>query len=521
MPKRKAIIHIGTAKTGSTTIQRMLAGNREALNADGFAYPRAPGRNNHMKLAACGAEPRTALRMMRVLGEKDELGAVLERLRRDLDAEFSALPDGVHTVIFSNEHCYSKINSPEAAERLRDFLSPWFDAFRIVVYLRRQDEFAVSRYTTRLRAGGHEVSVLPSANAIFEAADDDEDSAEEGDATTNVLTGSTTQPISRMLDWSIMLDNWAAAFGKPALQPRIFDRSAFEGGDLVLDFVRCCGLPETYAQESRSLNASLRPEAQEFLRRYNEARAKAFGEGVKPPKVDAALKNALTKHYTGSGRLPLREDAEAFVARFADANRRLRDLYFPDREQVFSTDFSKYPVLAEPLPPDAAVLEVALRVLIGDAESASAEAADAAVQRGEQFLAQGRPDKAAEAIREALRISPNFGRAKRAMRTLERSGRARLHDAAAGVGDAANPEPEEHRPVAVALEGVASVIEKPKLSPEERAARRERRGDPAAEAKAADAGAAEKPKLSLEERAARRERRAERQRQRGAQPGAD
>lgn len=490
MPKRKAILHIGTAKTGSTTIQRLLAGHREALIADGFAYPRAPGRNNHMRLAVCGAEPRQASRMVRVLGEKDDVAAVLEKLRRDLDAEFAALPGSVHTVIFSNEHCYAKINSPEAATRLKDFLAPWFDEFQVLVYLRRQDEFAVSRYTTRLRAGGFEVSVLPAANAEFNADDDDEDSADEGDGASD-LPGTTAQPISRMLDWSTMLDNWAAAFGKAALRPRIFDRREFLGNDLVLDFLQCCSLPDRYAKDARSHNASMRPEAQEFLRRYNEVRHNiAVASGTKAPKVPSEVKVVLSRHYSGAGRLPLRGDAEAFVARFADANERLRTLYFPDRDQVFSTDFSKYPDATEAPPSDASVLEVALHVMVGGKGDAPS-AAEEAFRRGEQFVAANRRNKAIAAFREALGHDPNFNKAKRALRGLERSTPKEKTGATEGKADAP-----------------------PRGAKKERSGPKKDRpgGKPAAEA-ATETGA-EKP--SAEERAERRKRREERQRQREA-----
>ncbi len=535
MQKRKAILHIGTAKTGSTTIQRLLATNRDALVADGFAYPRAPGRNNHMRLAICGAEPRQAMRMARVLGEKGDVADLLEKLHRDLDAEMAALPAAVHTVIFSNEHCYAKINSPEAAERVRAFLSPWFDSFRVLVYLRRQDEFAVSRYTTRLRAGGFEVAVLPSANAEFNADDDDEDMADDLEAEGDLPTGPS-QPISRMLDWSAMLDTWAAAFGKGALQPRIFDRREFVGNDLVLDFLHCCGLPDRYAKDARSHNASMRPEAQEFLRRYNELRHNlAVSTGAKAGKVPSAVKVVLARDYSGGGRLPLRSDAEAFMARFEDANERLRALYFPDRARVFSADFSKYPTMPEPLPTDAAVLEVAMHI-IGGGKGGAPSAAEEAFLRGEQYVAANRRHKAIEAFREALSLDSSFNKARRALRNLERpASKRRAEGAEAGAAiDPSLPSESDDRAAlrkdrpaakrdrpggqtehaageAASAERAAPAPEKPKLSEEERAARRAKREQQRlagqADADARPAPAAEKPKPSEEERAARRAKR--------------
>ena len=48
---RSLILHIGTMKTGSTTIQTLLTYNRAALRDRGICYAAAGGINNHMLLA--------------------------------------------------------------------------------------------------------------------------------------------------------------------------------------------------------------------------------------------------------------------------------------------------------------------------------------------------------------------------------------------------------------------------------------------------------------------------------------
>ena len=46
----KAIIHIGTEKTGTTTIQEFLHLNRSKLANQGVAYLQSPGLRNNRKL---------------------------------------------------------------------------------------------------------------------------------------------------------------------------------------------------------------------------------------------------------------------------------------------------------------------------------------------------------------------------------------------------------------------------------------------------------------------------------------
>ena len=61
---RRAILQIGTEKTGSTTLQHFLAANRASLQANGFVYPEFCGAINHTGLAAYALAPakRDAIR---------------------------------------------------------------------------------------------------------------------------------------------------------------------------------------------------------------------------------------------------------------------------------------------------------------------------------------------------------------------------------------------------------------------------------------------------------------------------
>ncbi|MBY0331648.1 MAG: hypothetical protein K2X49_13375 [Acetobacteraceae bacterium] len=164
---RTAILHIGPPKTGSTSIQRFLAGHRAELLKRGFVYPEAPGKRNHVGLAAIGTREDYRGNIMRRAGAAADPTVLRERLARDLAAEMAALPESVHSAIFSSEQLAVRIKDTAGLEQLRTLLSPHFGAFRIIGYLRRQDEAAVSRYSTGLRSGGE------TSAAIFPAPDDE------------------------------------------------------------------------------------------------------------------------------------------------------------------------------------------------------------------------------------------------------------------------------------------------------------------------------------------------------------
>lgn len=500
MRQRKAILHIGTAKTGSTTIQRLLAQNRQELLARGFAYPTSPGARNHFRLAIAGADPEAGNNMAWIIGEAGDAAAVACRFKQELADELETMPDSVRTVIFSNEHCYIKIGSAEAAARLRDFLAPFFGEFRIVVYLRRQDEMAVSRYTTRLRAGGVETRILPQAGAARDDDEADEEAAgEDGVEWAGRLARSPSQ---QNYDWAAMLDRWATAFGREAVCPRVFARDAFTGGDLMLDFQDACGMADVFEPGAPAQNSSLLPAAQEFLRHFNVVRREGRARGGSSPQLPGGIKRVMSQNYSGAGRRPARADAEAYCAAFSESNERLRSSYFADRDRVFSADFSKYPVQEDPLPSDAEVLKVALAVLLCDAEDAPLRAADDKVRRGRSLLGAGDTAKAAHSFRRALAVMPTHAAARAALDALgetdtptapvgvpmgvpmgeaaaqrrrqEKRRAERLHDAAAASGTTAG------LPAGVPANTTPNNAENPQrpdLTPEERAARRARRAE--------------------------------------------
>jgi hypothetical protein len=139
MQKRRAILHIGTEKTGTTAIQGVLARSRAALLERGFAYPKSTGQGNHVQLAFYAAEGRIA--RIAHLYERGGVSSacVVETYPAELEAEVAALPGSVHTLLFSTEHCHSRLHD-EGVGRLKALLDRFCDDYRTVVYLRRQDE---------------------------------------------------------------------------------------------------------------------------------------------------------------------------------------------------------------------------------------------------------------------------------------------------------------------------------------------------------------------------------------------
>jgi hypothetical protein len=329
---RRILLHIGGEKTGSTSVQAMLAMNRDALLAAGFAVPRTPGAANHIGLAAWAGEPALVPDLVAAIGGPERVAALPEALA----AEVAALPPHAHTLLLSGEHCQSRLHDAAAIARLRDGLLAPLGAgeVQVLVYLRRQDGIALSSHGTWLRSHG----ALPS-------------SPFPGDPASLAL-----------LDHAALLARWASVFGHDALAPRIYEVAAFTGGDMLRDVLAVCGVAGVARlRMPPRLNRSLAAPAQAFLAALTPAVAAATATRA-PPDL-TPLFALLERRFPGSGLRPARAEAAAFLARFAASNEAVRREYFPGRPHLFDLDLSAYPEQPDPPSSSEAVLAVAIEVM--------------------------------------------------------------------------------------------------------------------------------------------------------------
>ena len=115
-------LHIGTQKTGTTTLQNLGSRNRDALAHQGLLYPRTPGTVNHYGLPVFAAWGRVQSDLTRDLGlnTPSDVAAYLQSFPDRLGDEIRA--SGCSKVWLSNEHLSSRIRSPEYLGRLATLL---------------------------------------------------------------------------------------------------------------------------------------------------------------------------------------------------------------------------------------------------------------------------------------------------------------------------------------------------------------------------------------------------------------
>lgn len=313
--RARAILHIGMEKTGTTTLQATLYDNRGRLEQAGFVYSGAAGGTNHMLLAnyALGDEDFGGLRLRAGIADADDLAHFRSRLESGLAAEIAEHPD--KTFLFSNEHCQSQLAREDDIRRLRDLLARFFDPIEVMLYLRRQDRVAVSRYSTRLKAGYVPDGILSAASGP-----------------------------SGFYDYLSLVERWAAVFPADRLHIGIHGPGEPAGASIVEDFRRRFGLP-ALAEDQERKNVELDALYQEFLGLMN---AKLGGEETPPARFGRErLQRIVADIGAGSGKRPSRAQAEQFYAQFREGNEELRRRYLSERESLFDEDFSAYPEQAD------------------------------------------------------------------------------------------------------------------------------------------------------------------------------
>jgi len=305
----RIFLHIGLEKTGTSSIQRFFRLNREALKKQSILYSLAAGNENHMALAAAAQDERKAddLRLIYELDSPLKIREFRVRLSENLSAEVAQ--SRCSTLVLSGEHCSSRLTSPQEVETLIQFLSAVSGDITVIVYLRRQDEFLCSTYSTDVKSGHTGAMRVPGPELR-----------------------------KNRYDYDLLLDRWCSAVGRERLICKIYEPDRFANSDVVADFAQTIRLPFVgNYQRPRRINESLDISTLEFLRLFNMTVPRF--KNKKPNPLRGKIVQLLQRVSDGPRpTLPLTELIE-FMAYFRDSNARVAEKYFggaqPEGDPLF------------------------------------------------------------------------------------------------------------------------------------------------------------------------------------------
>ena len=317
------ILHIGTPKTGTTSLQKFLFDNRDTLLKNGVDFVQFTPQKE--KLFAS-----TYLRNGRFLSEYCKKIASHNPSRKQLDyfeenyQRLSKSLNGKQKILLSDENFYYYSCLP-----FKGISNPghyWRELFRIVdelgaknitliVYLRRQDEYVVSQWKELIKNGYTAKSLKEFLNH---------------------------PPVKCMLDYASNIKAIRDSFNNNAnIIVRSYNQVAFSGTDIYHDFCESLGIEwdDDYKIPEIRLNESITFDMAEALRTCK------YGGGVhfiEKKRVRNMLAVALSSKHKEPREITIFSpgEAEALMQQYSDGNRRISEEYC-DKRSLFSEEYKE------------------------------------------------------------------------------------------------------------------------------------------------------------------------------------
>lgn len=310
-------IHIGTSKTGTTTIQTYCGINREQLKSKGVLFPIMPyhydriteNRNGHFlyaKIYENGVRNK----------EKEE-----QVLKQELDYIVDCFKD-YDNVLLSEESIWWATATRRKGlwKYLQEHSQKNNYQVKIIVYLRRQDQFMMSRYNQILKTdtGG-------GTQRFYEYFKD--------------MNGK----YKCVMNYRQRLDYMAKFFPKENIVVKRFDRSYFYNGDLNADFLHILGveIDDTFAELPKDENLGISVQSGELKRVLNRLGPITFAENQKLLQMLNECEELLPKREVS---IMTTEHIEKFMKKFIDDNESIAVDYIGDGKPMFDYNYKKKPV---------------------------------------------------------------------------------------------------------------------------------------------------------------------------------
>jgi len=296
-----AYIHIGLEKTGTTTLQEFFFLNRNQLAQDNIYYPSSPGARNHTDLVAYAYDKTLGdLIVQKNLHTSAAREAFRLGFKELFDTELRSIKKSKTNLLVSSEHLSSRVFSKDEIRNLLRLFTEAGYLPKIIVYLRRQDQYLLSTYSTWLKCG----------------------------ATADLNQKAYKR---KRYDYLSLLDMWGEVAGQENLIVKIFERSRMYKNDLLEDFMNILGLrmTEHYQYPSSDLNKSLDKNKLLFLKKLNAVVPESI-DGQKNPLKGELIK--AMEQIDNSDKLNLDPGlSQEILDYYRSDNEAIKVQYFPSQ----------------------------------------------------------------------------------------------------------------------------------------------------------------------------------------------
>ncbi len=223
-------LHIGTHKTGTTSLQKFLGDHRDYIRAFGFDFYSGsqPNPNNHTELHFAAMRPGRdsfgRLRFPDLVVDSE----YKEKLRNNIGA---FIEKNVGVTIFTNEGL-SLLRYDDEVSELKNLFEKAKDDIKIILFLRNKNDFLKS-YAMQIRNFG---GLSPSE-----------------DQKSSLYIGRGTW----LLDYEALISVYEKGFGRENVIVLDYDREIRKYGDIVASFVNLIGIPKPDSINDRSYRLNI------------------------------------------------------------------------------------------------------------------------------------------------------------------------------------------------------------------------------------------------------------------------
>ncbi len=311
-------LHVGTPKTATSSIQKFLQINREILEEYGYFFPKLLQKYPNVGLN------RNAHFMVEVPPAKDgaERGvSESEVLQEGMEQVADAFGKYDH-VILSEEGLWraSSYSRKELFPYLKEEAGKKGYQIKIIVYLRRQDQFVISNWNQCVKHGRAAYTITLKEYLEF-----------------------IEEKKGMVLNYAAKLDQMAEIFGKENLIVRRFEPQSWVNHSVIHDFMDSIGLTVTddFQIPSRIVNPGLSENYAEIKRMLNEDPAFSRDDAAYLCGFLRNLSAESKKRYPCSMLSP--KETQELLNRYAACNQRVAEEYIGDGKPLFSGEISQLP----------------------------------------------------------------------------------------------------------------------------------------------------------------------------------
>jgi len=207
----KCVLHIGTEKTGSTSIQKFLYNNFSEFDKNKIYISRSLLQTPNNRRIVLAFQSRlddwTRRNNIHSLEEKNEF---FSDFPENFSLEIQNIRKNYDYYLISSEHFHSRLTKQKDINKLASFLKTQFDTITVIGYFREQTELVTSLYSTALK--------IDSSVSLESFA-------------------KLASPENYYYNYLNIADQWSFAFGKNNCFWRIFSKEQLLKQDVVEDFL--------------------------------------------------------------------------------------------------------------------------------------------------------------------------------------------------------------------------------------------------------------------------------------------